>query len=321
MSEVLSEDAIAELFAAAEDGALPQAPRPQQRAPVVRKIDFSRPTLLSLPEQRHFERAHVTFCRDVSEHLSREFETGIELEVIGSAQLSWQGALEDTPKPSVLAVAECAPGEAMVMCVEQAMVLRMIDRLLGGSYGAPVAPRDLTALDAVVARDIFQGLLGALSLVWQELLGFNLTLLEFELANTSLEYLSPFEATLELTIEVRDPAGSSTMLLLVPHSVIKASGKNLDSAGGGEAEHAPDAGEAHRLSRSVGSASVEVRAELGSAELTLGDVTELTPGQIVPLGAAGLVHVTVDGHAIHAATPGLRGARRAVQIVPKEVSP
>jgi len=326
MSDLLSPDEIAQLFAAAKDGNLPEGPRRRaRRSRSIRKVDFSRPMKLSLVEQRRFERAHGTFCRDAAASLSSELRSPLDLEVINSSQLTWQAALSDVPQPSVLGVAACEPGgTAILITVEEALMLRMIERLLGGRFGDTPTPRSLTEIDIALARRVFEDLLSTLSTVWQDLLGLSVSAQEFELHNTSLEYLpaihAPIQPTLELTIEVRDQSASSTIVLLVPFTAIECATKSLGGSGakytdgltGGEAD-------GEDLRGALGSVRVEVCAEVGELELTIGEVLALGEGDIVPLGTAENAGIAIGERRLHVVRPGLSGKRRAVKIVERAV--
>jgi flagellar motor switch protein FliM len=315
MTDSLSPDEIAQLFAAAEEGKLPEGPRAQaRRSRSIRKINFSRPMMLSLAEQRRFERAHATYCMDASTRLSGELLTQVELEVINTSQLTWGGALAEVPQPSILGVARCTPEEgAILLCVEEALVLRMIERLLGGSFTDTPAPRNLTDIDLMLARRVYEGLLTPLATVWRGLLGLTLNLVDFESRERSLELLPSTEPTLELTIEARDESSSSTISLLVPNATLKTATKSL---GGSAPDYAtqPDAQDAEAMRGALGTVPLQVRAEAGATGLTLGQVLSLGEGDVVRLGAAGSACIIAGDRRLHNARPGLSGRYRAVQI-------
>jgi flagellar motor switch protein FliM len=315
MSDVLSASEIAKLFEAAKQGNLPEGPRQQARRRSVRKVDFSRPMKLSPSEQKRFEQAHANFCRDASVRLSSELRSSIELEVIGSSQLSWQSALGDVPQPAILGVARCDPGEGMILlAIEEGLVLRMIERLLGGSYTERQPSRSLTEIEAGLARYVFERLLCTLSVVWEELLALSTSFVGLELQDTSLEYLSPSQPTIELTIELRDALAASTILLLVPHNAIESAGKSLADSRS-PADGASEGTAAGGLRGALGGVRVQVRAEAGAVGLTLGEVLSLGQGDVIRLGEAGAAGIAVGANRLHHARPGLSGGRRAVQIL------
>jgi len=316
MSDVLSAEEIARLFAAAKDGNLPDDPHTKRRRTrSIRKIDFSRPMKLSLVEQRRFERAHASFCRDAGEKLSSELRASLELEVINAAQLTWQGALEEVPHPSILGAAACAPGQAVLICVEETLVLRMIERLLGGRFTDTPTPRALTEIDTQLARHLFECLTTALSSVWQELLGLSVKFIDFDLHSTNLEYMPSIQPTLELTVEARDARSSSTIQLLVPHTAIEAGSKRLGNEAQDSGSSDGDRHDADSVRTALSAVQVEARAELGSVDLTIGEVLALATGDVLRLGTAGSAELTVGETPLHYARPGLSGNRRAVKII------
>ena len=322
MSDVLSPDEIAQLVAAAKEGGLPvKQPERARRPRRVRELDFTRPVKLAPDQQRRFERAHETFCRTASTRLSAELRSPIEFEIINVDQLTWSAALADVPQPSIFGVLATHPLETTVLIgVERALVFRLIERLIGGGDGSdretPIE-RNLTEIETALTRRTFGALLELLSVVWQELFGLNLQLLDLESQVANVEIAPPSEPTLVVTIEVRGQKASSTISLLVPHRSIAAVDDRLSGQFDiGEAP-APDAEIGEAVRHAIGAVEIEVRAEVGAVEMTIGDVLALGEGDIVRLGtqASGGVFVCAGEVRLHRARPGRSGVRRAVEIV------
>jgi flagellar motor switch protein FliM len=331
MSDVLTPEQIAE-FSAAGD-AMTAAGGQGRRPRRIRDIDFSRPTKLSPAEQTRFEGAHAAFCRAMSVRLSTELRSSIELTVVGSAQLTWAAALRDVPQPSILAVAasgapkrrrgdeepatpvQLPPETSILISVEQSLVFRMIERLIGGVHTDTDIDRGLTEIEAGLARRIFSSLLTTLSVAWQELLGVNLRLVDLESQNVSVELAAPSDPTLVLTMEARDRSGSATISLLVPYASIAATSKRLSGkAPESDESREPDHKAAEAMRTAIGGVDVELRAEVGAVSLTIGEVLALGVGDILRLGPAGSEGVFIGETRLNRARPGRSGGRRAVQI-------
>jgi flagellar motor switch protein FliM len=332
MSDVLTPEQIAEFVAAGD--ALTAAGGTARRPRRIRDIDFSRPTKLSPVEQNRFEQAHAGFCRAMSLRLSTELRTSIELEVVNSAQLTWAAALRDVPQPSILAVASSAPPKrrqsdeggpaagapvetSILISVEQQLVFRMIERLIGGAHTDTEISRGLTEIEAGLARRIFSSLLTTLSVAWQELLGVSLRLVDLESQSVSVELAAPSDPTLVLTMVAKDRAGSSTISLLVPYASIASASKRLSGKAPEQHEEGRQPGHeaAEAMRSAIGGVDVEVRAEVGAISLTIGEVLALSEGDILRLGPAGSEGVYVGEKRLNRAKPGRSGGRRAVQIV------
>ncbi len=328
MTEVLSPDEIAQLFEAAQADGLPEGPRARAaQAHLVRKIDLSHPMKLSAPEQKRFEREHSAFCMQESVRLSLEMLTDVELEVINSSQLSWGDALRKVPAAALIGVIECADRRAappprgverrgtpagqgtMLIAIESGLVLRMIERLLGGSYTDVIKMRSLTDVETVLARGIFEDLLSSLSAVWRKMLGLTLTLVELATDDRRSSLLPMSLPSLELTMNVRDATGSSTIVLLTPYAAIEAASESLAPSVHHDAGAPADA-----MRAALGEVSIEVRAEVGATTLTLPQVLSLSEGDVVRLGMSGDASVVVGDRRVHRARPGRSSGRRAIKI-------
>ncbi len=318
MSEVLSDEQIAALVEAAKDGeARPVLDAPPRRPRRVREIDFSRPNKFAPDQQRRLERAHEAFCRTSSTQLSAELLSSIELEVLGVEQLTWSSALHQIPMPSIAAVVDTRPlGTQFVLTAELALVVRLIERLLGGPSSSKLRLRDLTEIETALVRRIFRTLLDQLSVTWQEMADVGLGLASIEPHISNLASLAPpSEPALTLTIEVKIDKSSSTISLILPHRAIEPISDRLSTGQFGEGTVDPAAADAVRAR--VAGVEVELRAEVAATTMTVEEVLALRPGQVLRLGARASDGVTLyAGHVpAHRAQPGRNGNRRAVQVV------
>jgi len=320
MTEVLTPEEIAQLVAAAKEGEVPAKPTASTRKPRrVREVDFTRPVKLAPDQQRRVERAHETFCRTASTRMSAELRSPIEFEVINIEQLTWSAALGDVPQPSMFGVLATKPADtAVLLAMETPLIYRLIERLIGGSGQTQAQERPLTEIEIALARRVWVSLLEQLSVVWGELFGLRLELVALESQVANVELAPPSEPTIVITIEVRGPHASSTVSVLVPYRAIAGVADRLAGqfADLGEAPHADEAvGQAVRTA--VGTVEVEVRAEVGSVELTIADVLALAPGDVLKLGtpASAGVYLCAGDVRLHRARPGKSGSQRAVEIV------
>jgi flagellar motor switch protein FliM len=316
MPGALSPEESARVLAGVDDDTPATVSASQRRRdPVASKMDFSRPAILGLAELRRFESAHEAFCAQASIHLSAELYTQLSLEVVGSKQTTWGAALSSDPQPLLLGVGLCSPVEQPILLgLEQELVLRILNGMLGGAYADEPAPRKLSDIDMALAGRVFEGLLATLSTVWRGLLDLETRFDRFVAHENCGELLPATEPTLVLTIDVLHAGGSSAISLLVPDSAIKANVKHL----AGNALHADGASlPATRAAvrAAVGAAHVEVRAQAGGAQMRLGEVLSLAEGDVVRLGPPGDVSLMAGEHRLHRVKAGVLGSRRAVQII------
>jgi flagellar motor switch protein FliM len=316
--DVLSNDEVAALVEAAKQGQTPARDQNagKRRSRRVRDIDFSRPSKFAQEHQRKLERAHEAFCRTASTHLSAELLTEIELEVLGVDQLTWSTAVAQVPQPSISAIVDATPlGTQILMSTEQTLVLRLVERLLGGPGTGKIRPRELTEIEMALVRRVFAGLLDLLSVTWEELVGVRFGLSELESQISTIHLAPPSEPSLMLTIEVKMDGSSATVSLVFPYRSIEGVLGDLSSSQYGEAKI--DTATAAAVRTGLSGVDVEVRAEIASAELPVSEVLALRPGDVLRFGTAAAEGVTMyAGHVpAHRARPGRNGNRRAIQIV------
>lgn len=315
--EVLSNDQVAALVAAAQEGTLPERAEPRQRrSRRVRTVDFTRPTKFTKDQQRRLELAHETFCQTASSRLSAELRVPMRLEVIDVGQLTWSNALAEVPDPSISAIVELEPHRTrFLMTLEMPLVLAFIERVLGGPVGRRIPSRKLSDIDRALAGHVFEQLLDQLSVTWGDLAESRLKLVDLEMQPESVQLAPLSEPTLCLSMEARMDRDSSTMTVLLPYRAIEPVADRL----GVDAyeDNADDPDVADRMHQVMGNVDVQLRAEVAHMPISAEDVLGLKPGDVLRFGQAADQGVTVfaDETAVYRAKPGRSGNRRAVQVL------
>ena len=315
--DVLSNDQVAALVAAAQEGQLPDRGEPRQRrSRRVRPVDFTRPTKFTKDQTRRLELAHDTFCQTASSRLSAELRVPMRLEVIDLAQLTWTNALAEVPDPSVSAVIELEPfGTKMLMTLELSLILSVIERILGGPVGRRVPVRKLSDIDRALASHIFEQLLDQLSVTWHDLADATLRLRDLEMQPETVQLAPLSEPTLCVSMEARLDRESSTVTLLIPYRSVEPVATRLETDGyfdGAEDEDATD-----RMHQALRAVDVQLRAEVAATDLAAEDVLALKPGDVLRFGRPAAAGVTIfaDETPVYRAKPGRHGNRRAVQVL------
>lgn len=319
MSELLTNDQVAALVEAAQQGELPDdhggGNSALRRSRRLRSVDFARPTKFTSEHERRIVRALDAFCTTAATRLSAELRVPLELEVIDTTQLPWSSAQSALPQDSVGAALAVAPvGTRMLLTAELPLVLLTIEHLLGGAPERPPKARKLSEIDWALTKRLFEMLTHHLSLVWQDLAGLTLETRDVDTHMEGLQVTAVSDPTLTLTFEARIDRHSSTLSLLVPWSAIDAVADEL--AGRETHNEATDPRIAAAVRRAVASAEVVLRAEVAHVDMAIDEVLALQPGDLVRLGApadAG-VGIYAEDVPIHRAQPGRSGTRRAVQV-------
>ena len=317
MSEILSSEQVAALVEPAKPGdGRGDTGQNRRRSPRVREIDFSRPSKFLPEQERRIERAHEAFCRTASTTRAAELLTEIEFEVLSTDQLTWSIATSKIPQPSMCAVVECQPfGTNILLSMELQLILRLVERLMGGSGSSPVTNRELTDIELALVRRMYGTLLDQLSVIWDELAAVKLGLIELEQVLSSIALVPPSEPSLMLTLEAKVDGSSSTISLVLPYRSVEPMLERMSGSQYGEVAVDPEASSALRAS--LAEVEVEMRAEVASVHLPIADVLALAPGDVLRFRtpAARGVRLCAGHVPAHRAQPGRNGNHRAVQVV------
>jgi flagellar motor switch protein FliM len=318
MSATLDDDQIAALFAQAEDGGLPEpgAPQPGVRtASRVATVDFSRPTKFNKELERELRRTHEVFCRTAGARLTSELRSGIDLTVVGTGQLTWSSATLGLGHDPVCATVEIAPlGTRFIVSLERLFLLPLFERLCGGKPAGIPADRKFSEIDEVLAARVFRMFIEQLSLIWQDVAGLQLSFIGIEPDPQTARIAGLSEATLVLTLDMKVDTGSHCLGLYFPFSSIEPVINRLVTGHADGGEEAP--AQAAAVRDAIGAVGLELRAEVGAAEVTVDELVRLQVGDVIELGsAAGGIAVCAGDVDLYHAQPGRDGRKRAVQIV------
>ncbi|HUA47931.1 MAG TPA: FliM/FliN family flagellar motor switch protein [Solirubrobacteraceae bacterium] len=312
----LNPDQVAALVEAAKRGELPeQATAIPRRGHRLRTVDFSRPTKFTADHQRRIARAIDTFCQTSVTRLSTELRTAVELETINTTQATWSGAQSQLPGSSLWVTLEVQPlGTRLLLTVEQSFILMCLDCLLGGSPDKPPRERRFSEIDTMLTQRLIESMIHQLSLVWHDLAGVTLSLVEIETFNDASQIAAVSEPTLVVVIESRINKHSASMALLIPWIAIDSVADHLS----GKETDTPESDllGAVEIGRAVAAVPVTLRAEVAAVDMPIDEILSMGPGSVIKLGVQAEQGVTLfaENVKLARAQPGCNGARRAVQV-------
>jgi flagellar motor switch protein FliM len=288
---------------------------PSEAGEQIRTLDFSQPTKFTTELRRRIIRALDLFCESLGGWMAGDLKAEIELILTDISQHTWAAAKAQLPADSI-AVAVEAPAieRRMLMSVERPLVLQALECLLGGEAAQAPAERHLTEIDWVLTRGLLDAIVHQLSVAWAELGGPELARGEVDTEGDA-GVLTPIgEPTLSVTLEVKIDGLSSAVSLLIPWEAIEPITERIRGAGNEPSSVDPRSADA--LRRGVAGANVLLRVEVGSAQMPIERMLELTPGALLALedSAEDGVLLFAEGVSLGRGRPGRSGARRAVKL-------
>lgn len=324
MAEILSQKEIDDLIAAMvaeETGRSPQKAQPQVVSIGHRRVrvyDFRRPDKFSKDQLRTLHMIHDNFSRLLTTFFSGQFRTMVQMVVGSVDQATYQEFVRSVTNPTVLGVFSLPPLKGnCVIDINPAISFPMLDRLFGGPGQALQQNRPLTEIEQVVMSRVVNGTLDALKEAWKNIIGFTPRLERLETSPLFAQIVAPNEIVVTVAIDVRVGEHVGAITLCLPFIVLepileKISAHNWFSSATSEV----DPVDTEILRQRVGEARVQLVAQLGSAEVTVGELLDLEPGDVVVLDQKTNQELLmfVGTRPKFTILPGVRNGRMAARI-------
>jgi flagellar motor switch protein FliM len=321
VSELLTQEEIDSLLNAVTKGEMPHesgADASSRRHQTILPYDFRRPNRIAKEQVRTLQMLHDTFARSVSSSLSAYLRSMLEVQLTSVEQLTYGEFMASVVPPSTLGIFEMAPLKGgAVLDINPHLVFPMIDRILGGPGRATIHVRELTEIERALVARILRKLLVDLQQAWAQIGKFEVRLLNLETNPQFVQLTSPNDIAILVTFDVRVGDVEGVMSLCLPFAMLEPIlPKLMTQRWFGTAPAAGTGAVTREIEGNLRTASLELRAVLEAVQIPISQLTQLAPGDILPLPWGETLDVTVEvgGQPRFAGRAGRKQRRRAVEI-------
>lgn len=315
MHDILSQEEIDLLIRAASEPDLDLETEQREEDPI---YDFSRPNKFSKEHIRALHRIHEQFCRTYTGYMSAKLRHKMDVKVHSIEQMLFGDFVRSLPNPSVLSIYKVHPLEGYaIMQLTPDIAFLLHDRLCGGDGVPVVGRRGLTDIETAVLRrqvlSVFSSLLGD---AWHEVAELKFALDYMESNPQFLQVAAERDAVAVVTMRFELNETSDMISICFPHRTLEPIMKNLTHIRMFESLEQPDPQRIGLLREKVRSAIVPVEVELGQTTVTVRDLLELAPGDVIPLDKKKneTLDVKIGSMTKFKGTPGRLGQRFGVVI-------
>ena len=281
---------------------------------VLRPLDLSHQET-STPHFRMLHSIHEAFARSLSNALSTFLQSEIEAKFTGIRLTTAGDFRKALPNPSCVIALRLHPGsETMLVYLESAIVLALLDLLLGGS-GTPVsAPRELTEIEWSLLEEISKVVLRPLGESWQIIKSIEFVVESMGSDAGLIACPEPSRSDLQLSFELQLAGEAGHFEIAVP-SAFFAPAMTVQVPQEVAANAASKA-DIERNARLLEDAEVELEVRLDGPRLLFKDFLALRQGQVVKLdhGLNAPVRAVVNGDPSLTGHILSAGRKRAFQV-------
>jgi flagellar motor switch protein FliM len=280
--------------------------------------DFRRPNKFTREHVRALQIANETFARQFTTVLSTTLRTISQVAAKGIGQLTYDEYIRDVPNPSYLAVLSLQPlPGGSILHIPLPVIMVAVDRLLGGTGSGTVPHRPLTDIEGSLVRTLLVRVLRELAYAFEPLTALEPQVVQQESNPQFAQIASPTDMVVVLEYDIRIGNHQGEATLCIPFTALQPV---LDEVTGNAmlaGRVAADATAVRRaLAERLDAAPLPVSVQFGPVTLSLAEIVDLRPGDVLPLAhpVDAPLDVSVAGVRRFSARPGRRGKRLACVV-------
>ena len=279
--------------------------------------DFRRPDRIAKDQLRSIHLLHETFARSLASSLSAYLRAYVVVNLVSVEQLSFMEFSQCLPSPTCLVTLGMKPFEGnAVLEISPGLVFPIIEILLGGSAKSPLKlSREITEIEETVLDGLYRIIMHDLKNAWQAVSPMDFSIESHETDPQLLQILSPNEAVVAVSIQVRAGENTGMMNIGIPSIVVKMLRNKFDQQWSVRRSQ-PTEEEHARVLRLIKPAEITLDGRLEGPTLRVEDLMELAEGDVLafdfPVGKP--LNLLINGKLKYRGAVVTSGRKRAFQI-------
>ncbi|MBN23236.1 MAG: flagellar motor switch protein FliM [Bdellovibrionaceae bacterium] len=261
------------------------------------------------------------FIRLFRMSLSNSLRKIASISIISTDLLKFGEFVNTLPIPSCMAIMrfESLRGPALLV-FESKLAYALVDSYFGGTDRpfTKIEGKEFTRIELSIMNKVMELAIDDLEEAWAPVHKVNISYVRTEVNPQFVGVVPPSDVIISTTFEVELENASGTIALVIPYSTIEPIKNKLNSSFQTESERVDKEWTA-MMEEHLRGAEAEVSVNLGTAEITVGDLVNLNIGDIIPLtqDSDGELELIVEGAGKYKCFFGISRGNRAVQITRK----
>ena len=320
MADILSQEEIDALLEVIDDECYDILEDAEDNLLLQRQVtlyDFARPNRVSTEQLRAMSVVHGKMASLLAFETSSIMRSIVEVKLDSVNEMMYSDFLMSLPNPTSFNVFSVKPLEGRgIIEVNPSIAFPIIDRLLGGKGKSFDATREFSDIELSLFETILCVVMSTLKEAWNPVIEIYPSVDSTESRPNVVQTLGQNEMVVKVTMEII--IGHSSGMINICYPVVslepvlpKLASRDLilNDVSSKKSRNA-------ELQVLLGGAKVNIEANLGNAEMTLGDVLELKVDDVLRLTnpANDLVSVYVDGKSRFKGQIGLKRDRKSIQV-------
>jgi flagellar motor switch protein FliM len=262
---------------------------------------------------------HDRFIRLFRVTLSNSLRKMANLSVNSTGPLKFSEFMNSLPLPSCLNILRLDPLRgAAVMVIESKLLYALVDSFFGGNdvpY-TKIEGKDFTPIEIKIARRVVLSAIDDYEKAWEPVYPLKVGYSRTEINPQFVAVVPPSDVVIATTFDVELEKVSGTIKIVIPYATLEPIKSKL-SVGFQSEQLEVDYIWINRIKEQIMQTSANLLVKLGEADISVNDLMDLTPGDIIQLAtdATAPLDILVEGVPKFKGIPGLLKGNRALKIV------
>jgi flagellar motor switch protein FliM len=283
--------------------------------------DFRRPHRVSKERLRTLEAMYERMVKSLEGWIIGRVRGQIEMRLQSVEQFSFGEFTLSLPTPCATYIFDVknTGGAQGVIDIGHEFAYFTVDRFFGGSGSATIPNRSLSPVERMTVRLVAERAVQLVEEIWQDHVPLELQITGFESSPEILQIANREDPVLVANVEVIAGQTSSLLLICLPFAVLEkffqASGNKRIGAAAGTEQEREEARQ--RTEAALRATPVTIAARLPRFQMSLRDLSQLAPGQVLTTGIPrdAELSVLVGGRPRFRGSAGRVGRKLAVRLL------
>ncbi|HLR07936.1 MAG TPA: flagellar motor switch protein FliM [Bacillota bacterium] len=321
VEEILSQNEIDALLSAISSGEMDADElKKEEKEKKVRVYDFKRALRFSKDQIRGIARIHENYARLATTFFSAHLRTYVDISVASVDQIPYEEFIRSIPEMTILNVYSLDPLEGRILMeVNPNIAYSMLDRILGGKGTNINKVDNLTEIETKLMIQLFEKAIHNLREAWSSVADIDPVLEDFEVNPQFLQMVSPNETVVVVSLDTAIGEATGMINICIPHTVLEPVIPKLSAHHWMQTNRTKekDPKSYQKLVKNVEKATVEAKAILGHASMTLQELLNLKKDDVIVLNQSIQQPLTlqINDEPKFFVQPGTFKNRRAVQVL------
>jgi flagellar motor switch protein FliM len=289
----------------------------------ISNYDFRRPNRISKNQVRTLQTIHENFSEVFGYYLVSKLQTVVSFTVTSVDQLFYSEFILSVSNPSCLYIFDMEGTDGSgIMEVSPELALTIVEMLLGGGGDIVPKPRTITPIEQAVIRGVIEHALSDLRNSWRAIadLNFKYSRLEVEADFVQVAPSSEIVVVVSFDVKIGNTNNTFMMNLCFPtfalEEVLSKLNKQQITTNAVKVSPKKIRDNIAVVNQQISTTRLPVIAELGKTSLTVGELLELKPGDVIKLENRinEEIEVIIGSRRKLAARPGTVDGKKAIRI-------